>query len=285
MPTQIQFQDLAHCSLAFRVSGSGEPLLFIHGYPLNGLTFRHVTPGLEAHFTCYVPDLLGAGETDWSATKDFSFTAQAETLKAFADSQGWSSYSVVGHDTGGTIARKLALIDTQRVRHLVLIGTEIPEHRPPWIEFFQKIADPKRTSFFRTMMRLKWFRHSNAAFKGCFYDPTLIDGEFYDVLIAPSVASDQRVRGLLNYLLGIDWKLVDSLKQDHVRITAPTLLIWGAEDTVFPEKEARRMIPQFGNCKGFVTVPEARLFVQEEHPDLIAQLIREFIVEGKTFGS
>lgn len=242
MTPEIQFQKLVNCLLAYRVSGSGEPLLFIHGYPLNGLTFRRVTPQLAKHFRCFVPDLLGAGETDWSATQDFSFTAQAKTLKAFADAQGWSSYSVAGHDTGGTIARKLALIDTTRVKHLALIGTEIPEHRPPWIEFFQKTANPGRTGLFRTLMRFKWFRHSNAAFKGCFYEHSLIDGEFYVVLIAPVVASDRRVRGLISYLPGIDWKLVDDLKTEHARITAPTLLIWGAEDTVFPVEEARRMV-------------------------------------------
>ena len=284
MQSALQYQKLANCTLAYRVSGTGHPLLLLHGYPLNSLTFRHVVPPLAEDFTCYVPDLLGAGETDWSHSRDFSFTAQAETLKAFVNSQGWTSYSVVGHDTGGTIARKLALIDSTRVSHLVLIGTEIPDHRPPWIERFQKTANPKVTILFRTLMRFKWCRHSSAAFKGCFYDARLIDGEFYRVLIEPAIASTHRTSGLISYLLGIDWKLVDSLRTGHASITAPTLLIWGAEDTVFPVEIARRMIDQLGNCKGFVAIRNARLFVHEEHPAKVAKLIREFMMNGRQFG-
>ena len=284
MESSVHFQKLKHCSLAYRKAGSGRPLLLIHGYPLNGLTFRHVIPTLAQDFTCYTPDLLGAGETDWASVTDFSFTAQAETLKQFADAQGWSTYSVVGHDTGGTIARKLALIDPARVQQIALIGTEIPEHRPPWIELFQKTSDVKRTGLFRTLMKQKWFRHSAAAFKGCFYDRSLIDGEFYDYLIAPAVASEQRVRGLIHYLQGIDWQLVDSLKTDHASIVAPTILIWGADDTVFPVDRARAMVPQFHSCRDFVTIARARLFVHEEHPAKVAEIVRDFMVHGRSFG-
>ena len=285
MTTAIDFVKLNHCSIAYRVVGSGEALLLLHGYPLNGLTFRHVVPLLADRFTCYVPDLLGAGETDWSRVTDFSFTAQAETLKAFVDALGLSSYSIVAHDTGGTIARKLALIDQNRVKQMALIGTEIPGHRPPWIEFFQKISHPDRTWLFRALIRSRRFRHSSAAFGGCFYDRDLIDGEFYQLLIAPNATSKRRASGLTRFLLGIDWELVDSLKADHANIKAPTLLIWGQEDTVFPVSDARPMATQLGNCKGFVTVPKARLFVHEEHPAVVARLVREFMVDGKSFNA
>jgi pimeloyl-ACP methyl ester carboxylesterase len=57
------------------------------------------------------------------------------------------------------------------------------------------------------------------------------------------------------------------------------LLVWGEEDTVFPVKDARPMIAQFGNCRGFVTAPGARLFVEEEKPEAITKIARDFLRE------
>jgi pimeloyl-ACP methyl ester carboxylesterase len=130
-------------------------------------------------------------------------------------------------------------------------------------------------------MRKRWFRRSNAAFGGAFKDLSLIDGEFFDLFIAPLLASDQKISGNTRYLLGIDWELVDGLKVGHGRITVPVLLIWGEEDTVFPVEEARSMEKQFANCKGFITVPGARLFVQEEKPRELIEIALPFLLSNR----
>jgi pimeloyl-ACP methyl ester carboxylesterase len=277
----LRYVDLGHCELAYRVVGSGPPLLMVHGYPLSGLTYRHIAPGLSDRFTCYIPDLPGAGETRWTERTDFRFAAQAETLRAFVDAMRLSSYAVIAHDTGATIARRLCLVDARRVTAMVLIGTEIPEHRPPWIPFFQTIGNPKQTGVFKFLMSKRWFRRSSAAFGGCFKDLSLIEGEFYDLFIAPVLASDRKISGSTRFLLGIDWVLIDALKQDHARIKAPVLLVWGEEDMVFPVKHARPMAAQFGDCRGFVTVPDARLFVHEERPEAVTRIARDFLLNSQ----
>ena len=274
----IQYMNLGHCELAYRVVGTGPALLLVHGYTLSGLTFRHITPSLAEHFTCYLPDLPGAGETRWSEQTEFRFAAQAETMRRFVDSLGITSYSILAHDTGGTITRQLTLIDKLRVTAMALIGTEIPGHRPPWIQIFQKVANPKRTGLFKFLMRKRWFRRSGAAFGGAFVDLSLIDGEFFDLFLAPLLASDRRISGNTRYLLGIDWDLVDGLKSGHASISAPVLLIWGEEDTVFPVAQARPMAQQLANCKGFITIPGARLFVQEEKPRELVEIALPFLL-------
>jgi haloalkane dehalogenase len=279
----VSFIDLGHCGLAYRQIGSGPPLILVHGYPLSGLTFRYLVPGLAQHFTCYVPDLPGLGETRWTERTDFTFAAQAETLKAFINKLGLSSYAVAAHDTGGTISRRLAVIDRSRLKRMMLIGTEIPGHRPPWIPFFQKIANPKQTGMFKLLMSQRWFRHSNAAFGGCFTDLSLIDGEFFDLLLKPMLADKLKISGQTRYLMGIDWKLVDALKIDHAKITAPVLLVWGEDDPVFPVEEARPMATQLGNCAGFVTVPGGKLFVHEEKPDAVLQILLDFLLRDRGF--
>jgi pimeloyl-ACP methyl ester carboxylesterase len=272
------FLDLGHSRVAYRQVGAGEPLLLVHGYPLHGMTFRHLVPTLARHFTCIVPDLPGLGETEWTGQTDFGFAGQATTLRQFVDRLGLASYAILAHDTGGTIARRLTTIDQARVTKLVLIGTEIPGHRPPWIGLFQKVANPKRTATFRILMRRRWFRHSGAAFGGCFHDRSLIDGAFHQLFIAPLLRSDERIRGQIHYLRGIDWAMVDAMRTEHARITIPTLLIWGALDPIFPVEEARAMARQLPNCQGLAIIPDAKLFVHEERPDEVPRVALEFLL-------
>ncbi|MFK9866830.1 alpha/beta fold hydrolase, partial [Escherichia coli] len=84
------------------------------------------------------------------------------------------------------------------------------------------------------LMSQRWFRHSSAGFGGCFTDRSLIDGEFSDLMLKPMLADARRISGQARYLLGIDWRLVDALKSDHAKITAPVLLVWGEDDKIFP---------------------------------------------------
>lgn len=278
LPATPDYVDLGHCELAYRKVGAGPPLVLVHGYPLSGLTFRHIVPALAGHLTCYVPDLPGLGETRWTDRTDFSFAAQAETLKAFIAAMDIGPYAVVAHDTGATIARRLAVIDRDRVTRMALIGTEIPGHRPPWIPFFQRIANPRQTGVFKALMGRRWFRRSGAAFGGCFADLSLIEGEFLDIFIRPMLADPRRISGQTRYLMGIDWALVDGLKIDHAKITAPVLLVWGEDDPVFPVHEARAMAGQLGNCAGFVTIPGGKLFVHEEMPQALVPVLRNFLL-------
>lgn len=125
--------------LALRRYGAGPPLLLVHGWPLHGFTWRKLLPGLSRRFTCFVVDLAGAGDSEWTGRTDFDFHAHARRLKHMVDQLGLDRYSVLAHDTGGTVARCLGLIDGSRMDKLAIINTEMPGHRPPWIRLYQRL--------------------------------------------------------------------------------------------------------------------------------------------------
>src|SRR5689334_13310081 len=110
--------DTGDAILGLRRFGRGPALLLVHGFPLTGFTWRKVLPLLAPHFTCYVPDVAGKGDSQWSASTDFTWTGHARRLKALVDHLGLTEYSVVAQDTGGTVSRFLALEDPQRVKRL-----------------------------------------------------------------------------------------------------------------------------------------------------------------------
>ena len=274
----VQYQDVGSAELAYRRFGAGPPVLLVHGWPLSGFTYRKLIPHLASHFTCYAIDLPGAGDTRWRPENDFGFRGQAQNLRRFVDILGLTKMHVIAHDTGATIARALALIAGERLGKLVFMGTEIPGHRPPWIPLYQRLtALPGANLSFRLLMSSDRFLRSPMGFGNCFVDRGLLSGEFTEHFIRPLLESPARLDGQLRYLRGIDWGLVDELAEEHRKITNPVLFVWGEEDSIFPVARARAMTSQLPDCRGFHTVPGAKLLVHEEQPALVAGHILPFL--------
>jgi haloalkane dehalogenase len=228
----------------WRREGEGPSIVFVHGFPLSGHTWSGVIHELRDRFTCYAPDLIG----------------------------------LVGNDTGGWVARELALIDRHRISHLVLTNTEIPGHRPPWIPTYQALAHvPGFGTVLRQFMKIPGFLASPLAFGGCFQDASVIEGDFRERYVEPLLERGQALDGVLRFLRCMKFTRLDELRTLHAEFTMPTLFIWGADDPTFPELLARRMAAQFPNVAGFKTITEAKLFFHEEQPRAVAELITGFL--------
>lgn len=272
-----QTAELGPTRLAWRRYGSGPALLLVHGFPLSGFTWRKLLPELSRSHSCYVPDLPGLGETEWTEATDFSWMGQARTLKAFADQLGLERYRVLAQDTGGTFARCLASIDGARVEKLAVINSEMPDHRPPWIPLYQALlALPGALASFRLLLRSRTFLRSGMGFGGCFTDLSLIEGDFHQHFVAALLRSPRHMQGMRRYLRTLrDWSTVDELPQLHARLGMPVRLIWGADDPTFPVSLAREMVKQFPNGN-LTEIPGAKLLVHEEKPQEVLQALRSF---------
>jgi pimeloyl-ACP methyl ester carboxylesterase len=257
-------------SLFVRTQGSGPPLLFIHGWPLNGLTFRHLASRLAPHFTCHLLDLPGAGESSWSKDTDFSPTGAVGAIRAVVDGLDLRSYGLVAFDSGAAMARHLAAGDP-RVVALVAGNTEIPGHRPPWVPLYIKMTRlPGAAALFRRLVASRRFRRSSMGFGGCFHDLSLLDGEFHELFVAPLIRSREAMGGQLGYARRWDWSFVDALAEADRKITVPVKLIWGEGDPFFPVAKARSLPAGFGGPASLVVLDRARLLVHEERPDAFA---------------
>ncbi len=263
---------------AVRVFGSGPALVFIHGFPTHGYTWRKLLPRLSKDYSCYVVDLPGLGDSDWTNKTDFSFTAQAHRLSQLFATLGLNSYGIIAHDTGATIARLVALSNPDQVRHLIAINTEIPNHRPPWIPAYQVLASiPGANPVFRLTMRSKFYQTSSMGFKEFYTDKTLLkDPVNMGPYLDPVINSSKRMGGFLEYLKGIEWPVVDRMEQMHKLIKARTLLLWGENDKTFPIELARGMIPQFEGTATLVPI-SASLLPHEEKPSEVLRQIVDFI--------
>jgi len=269
-------------AVRWRRDGAGPAIVFLHGFPLSGETWDGVVAYLRDRFTCWTLDLIGLGGSSSTADDDYASPGQARAFAAVLSELGVGSYALVGNDTGGWIARELALVDRQRVARLVLTNTEIPGHRPPWIPTYQMLARlPGTALVFTQLLKLPAFRRSSLGFGGCFHDPRHIDGEFHARFVEPLLHAPGRMDGAMRFLRQMNFARLDECARLHRELTMPTLFVWGADDPTFPEPRARAMLPQFPNVAGFHALPDAKLFFYEEHPAEVARLVRAFVADQR----
>jgi pimeloyl-ACP methyl ester carboxylesterase len=110
------------------VTGSGRPVVLMHGFPDSGRLWRHqVEPLASAGMQVIVPDLRGYGASGQPpGVDDYSLLFLAADVLAVLDELGVSRAHVVGHDWGAALAWSLGSLVPDRVDHLVALSVGHP---------------------------------------------------------------------------------------------------------------------------------------------------------------
>lgn len=104
MNKHIQFNGAA---LHYRVVGSGNPVVLIHGFGEDGTIWQHSIEYLQSNFTLLVPDLPGSGLSPM-VNKDESMESLADAVIAMLDAESVKTASIIGHSMGGYITMAIA---------------------------------------------------------------------------------------------------------------------------------------------------------------------------------
>lgn len=110
--------------LAFARSGSGEPVLLLHGLGGSQTFWGNFRPHLDG---CDVlaPDLFGHGR---SPAPDVAYTLHQhlEALEGVLDDLGFPACAVIGHSFGGMLGAALAALRPHRVTRLFVVQAPLP---------------------------------------------------------------------------------------------------------------------------------------------------------------
>jgi pimeloyl-ACP methyl ester carboxylesterase len=260
--------------------------VLFHGYPLTGWTWWKLIPGLSRHFTCYAFDLIGLGGSNSSDNTDFTSQGQGRVFQRALHELGITSYALMGNDSGGWVARELAILEPERVTRLLLTNTEIPNHRPPTVWFYQRLAKvPGSNYIFRGMLATRLWRKSHFGLGGCFHNPDIVEGEFFRVYLAPLLESYEMTQRALRFLVLMRLDRVDDFVELHKKLTMPTAFVWGEDDPTFEIESAREMAKQFPNVVSFTSIPKAKLFLHEEFVEETLKPALEFLIGGAASAS
>lgn len=127
-----QFAFVGDMRLHYKRSGSGRPVLLLHGSGSSHHGFGPVAELLSAEFDVITVDLPGFGFTGPRADRDYRVSTYVDTVAGFMTELGLERFSVVGNSLGGNIGWNLALAKPSRVESLVLINaTGYPEKSLP----------------------------------------------------------------------------------------------------------------------------------------------------------
>ncbi len=267
-----RFLDVGNGEVAYRVVGSGPDVLFVHGWPVSGATFRTLLPHLADHVTCHLVDLPGAGSSRYAADTPLSIANHIHAVRRTIDLLELDDVAVVGHDSGGMIARH-AVAGDPRLRALGLIDTEISTFSG-W-KFKSFIAGRKVPGFGSALGWLAGkprLRRNPLVLGDAFADSSLLDGEFDEFFLQPLHRDAAYRTAAIKLLRSFDYQLVHDLSAVHRRISAPVVLVWGEQDKFFPVDRAKEMLPEFTTAT-FETIPGAGLFAHEERPAEVAQAL------------
>ena len=132
-------------TIHYRESGSGDPIVFLHGNPTSSYLWRNVIPRLEADGRCLAPDLIGMGQ---SGKPDiaYRFVDHACYLDAWFDALRLSRVTLVIHDWGSALGFHWARRHPERVAGIAFMEAIV---KPlTWAEWPEKARDVFRA--FRT---------------------------------------------------------------------------------------------------------------------------------------
>jgi len=106
-------------SLACTATGSGPPLVLLHGLYGSGNNWRTQARELAERYRVLLPDLRNHGRSPHAP--DMDYRSLAADIDALLDGEGIERAAVVGHSMGGKAAMALALTRPQRVAALVVV--------------------------------------------------------------------------------------------------------------------------------------------------------------------
>jgi haloacetate dehalogenase len=253
--------------------------------------WHRVAPMLAPHFTVVCADLRGYGLSGKPASApghiSYSKSVMALDMVHMMEAQGFSRFSIAGHDRGGRVAYRLALDHAERVERLALldiiptgevfrrVDTRFALAFWPWSLLVQPAPLPERllradpeavvddalTSWGSD--RLAFPADVRAAYIAALRDPAAVHG----------ICEDYRAAAT------IDLARDDADRIAGRRIESPTLVLWssgGPLDTWYGERGALSIWQQWADQVQGRAISGGHFF-PEQNPVETANELRRFL--------
>jgi pimeloyl-ACP methyl ester carboxylesterase len=249
-------------------------LVLLHGLFTSHRSFEDLIEALAPRFHVIAPDLPGFGESEKPSPARYPYgvEAHAESVADLIAAFGVGRASVLGHAMGGAVALTLAAEHRELVQRLILedpLAYPAPMGlvaRLPLIPVLGSLAFKQLygRAIFRSMVRDEMYAPGGA--------PPLERTDWhYDIFNTPSA----RESAYAVLLATLDTRAVVARLS---RIVAPTLVLWGREDRIYPVAGAHRLAREIPGAK--LQIMDAGHVPHEERPREFLGLLTEFL-EGR----
>jgi pimeloyl-ACP methyl ester carboxylesterase len=202
--------------------GQGETLLLLHG--LFGALSNWA--GVINHFKQYYRVIIPLMPIHDMPIKEAGCEGLTEFIEGFVDHKALDQFSLIGNSLGGHVALIYTLRHPEKIQRLILTGSS------GLFENSMGGSYPKRGNYEYIKERVEY----------TFYDPKTASKELVDEVfeITNSIPKVMRIIAIAKSAQR------NNMAKDIVHIKAPTLLIWGLNDTITPPEvghEFNQLIP------------------------------------------
>jgi non-heme chloroperoxidase len=254
--------------------GSGQPVVLIHGYPLNGASWeRQERVLLHEGYRVIRYDRRGFGRSS-QPTVGYDYDTFAADLKALLDHLSLEGIVLVGFSMGtGEVARYLGTYGSARVQKAALLGAIPP--------FLLKTEDNPEGVDGQVFEGIK----SAIAKDRYAYFKDFLDN-FYNVdKLAPERISEQAWQASFNVAAGasphatyacVDTWLTD-FRGDLEKIDVPVLVVHGTEDRILPYEATAKRLPALVDGLKLVSVAGGPHNIGWTHPEEVNTALLEFL--------
>ena len=269
-PFRAQYRTVDGTRLRLIDSGSGTPVVFIHGFGASIYGWRHQLPAaLGAGYRVVAFDNRGFGFSE-KPGHGYSNAAYAHLVISLLDSLGIASAVLVGHSMGGAIATEVALAHPERVRGLVLIDAAGFGVRWPGV---LKIARWPFIGAIATAFRGRWI--TGRVLRSTFADPRKVAETDVDQYYAPvpDAKYGRALRGVLREFR------FDTLAGRLASVHTPTVILWGDADRWIGIGEGTRFGRELPRSE-FVLLQRTGHDAPEESPEQVNRVLLDFLKSG-----
>jgi non-heme chloroperoxidase len=274
---QVGTENSAPIEIYYEDQGSGQPVVLIHGYPLNGASWERQTKVLlDAGYRVIAYDRRGWGRSS-KPIGGHDYDTYTADLKELLEQLELTDIVLVGFSMGtGEVTRYLGAYGSDRVEKAALLGAI-----PPFLLKTDDNPEGVDGSVFEGIKgaalkdRYVWFKQ--------FFD------DFYNVdKLAPERISSQAWQASFNVAcMGspystyacVDTWLTD-FRDDLPKIDVPMLVIHGTEDRILPYEATAGRLPELIDEVKVVPVEQGPHNIGWTYPEVVNPLLLAFCAGG-----
>jgi non-heme chloroperoxidase len=264
----------ADIEIYYEDHGSGQPIVLIHGYPLNGRSWeRQERVLLQAGYRVIAYDRRGYGNSS-QPTVGYDYDTFAADLNALLDHLGLDDIVLGGFSMGtGEVTRYLGTYGSARVRKAAMFGVI-----PPFLLKTDDNPEGVDGAVFEGI-KAAIVKDRYAYFKD-FFD------NFYNTdKLAPERIGEHAFQASFNVAAAsspyatyacVDTWLTD-FRGDLPKIDVPTLVVHGTEDRILPYEATAARLPGLIDNLKLVTVEGGPHNIGWTYPDEVNQALLDFL--------
>ena len=262
-------------------------IICLHGEPTWGYIYREFIKKLSNDFRIIVPDHMGFGKSETPQSKEYSLKAHVENLEGLINHLEISNIYFVGQDWGGPIMGAYTLKNVKKVNGLFLINTifgyskvKQSKELTPWFKWIKKNQDNKTldgilgelNSTILSVMKILNFTNNS-----------IINDDWINAY-SSAFPDRKSCIGAINFPLdALHGRLVpfiiDCLKNYDLKsfLSKPSELVYGMKDKAIDPNYAIKDFEELFPKSKITKLSNAGHFSQEDEPEFIINLIKNFV--------